>query len=145
VKFARKGSRLLLPVFAEGALLSLGDAHALQGDGELNGTAIECSADVLIKVDLVRDAGLDAPVLDTPDPTGQAQERYRSFLGIGPDLWEAARAASLKAVQAVSLALKIEEDEAYATLGIIADLRIHEIVDKPNWVVGCMVPLRIFG
>jgi acetamidase/formamidase len=51
----------------------------------------------------------------------------------------------LKAVQAVSAALKIEEDEAYALLGIIADLRIHEIVDKPNWVVGCMVPLRIFG
>jgi acetamidase/formamidase len=145
VKFAQKGSRLLLPVFAEGALLSLGDAHALQGDGELNGTAIECSADILIKVDLVRDAGLDAPVLDTPDPIGQTQGRYRSFLGIGPDLWEAARAASLKAVQAVSAALKIEEDEAYALLGIIADLRIHEIVDKPNWVVGCMVPLRIFG
>ena len=145
VKYARKGSRILLPVFAEGALLSLGDAHALQGDGELSGTAIECEADVLIKVDLVRDAGLDAPVLDTPDPAGEMREQYRSFLGIGPDLLEAARAASAQATEAVAAALRVQHDEAYALLGIIAELRIHEIVDKPNWVVGCMVPLRVFA
>jgi acetamidase/formamidase len=99
----------------------------------------------LIKVDLVRDAGLEAPVLDTPDPAGETREQYRSFLGIGPDLLEAARAASTQAAEAVAAALRVEQDEAYALLGIIAELRIHEIVDKPNWVVGCMVPLRVFA
>jgi acetamidase/formamidase len=118
--------------------------HALQGDGELNGTAIECEADVLIKVDLVKNAGLAAPVIDTPPPT-RLEERYRSFLGVGPDLWEAARSASMQASVALASALKMPEHEAYALLGIIGELRIHEIVDQPNWVVGCMVPLRLFG
>jgi acetamidase/formamidase len=144
VKYTQKGSRVLMPVFAEGGLLSLGDAHALQGDGELNGTAIECEADILIKVDLVKGAGLIAPVIDTPH-SSRAEERYRSFLGVGPDLWEAARSASSQAAVALAAALKMPEDEAYALLGIFAELRIHEIVDKPNWVVGCMVPLRVFG
>ncbi|TKA08226.1 acetamidase/formamidase family protein [Actinacidiphila oryziradicis] len=144
VKYTQKGSRVLLPVFAEGGLLSLGDAHALQGDGELNGTAIECEADILIKVDLVKGAGLIAPVIDTP-PSSRVEERYRSFLGVGPDLWEAARSASSQAAVALAAALKMPEDEAYTLLGIFAELRIHEIVDQPNWVVGCMVPLRIFG
>jgi acetamidase/formamidase len=144
VKYTQKGSRVLLPVFAEGGLLSLGDVHALQGDGELNGTAIECEADVLIKVDLVKGAGLAAPVIDTPSPA-RLEERYRSFLGVGPDLWEAARSASAQASVALARALDLPEHEAYALLGIIAELRIHEIVDQPNWVVGCMVPLRLFG
>jgi acetamidase/formamidase len=83
-------------------------------------------------------------VIDTPAPA-KLEERYRSFLGVGPDLWEAARSASAQATVALAQALKVPENEAYALLGIIADLRIHEIVDQPNWVVGCMVPLRVFG
>jgi acetamidase/formamidase len=144
VKYTRVGSRVLLPVSIEGALLSLGDAHALQGDGELSGTAIECEADVVIKVDVVRDANLQAPIIETP-PSSKPQERFRSFLGVGPDLFEAAREASLQAAHAVAKALRIDEPEAYALLGTIADLSIHEVVDRPNWVVGCMVPLRVFG
>lgn len=144
VKYTRVGSRILLPVFVEGGLLSLGDAHALQGDGELNGTAIECEADVVIKVDLISKANLKAPVIESAKSIDTPNERYRIFLGIAPDLWQAAREASLQATKALAQALRIGEDEAYALLGIIAELRIHEIVDRPNWIVGCMVPLRIF-
>ncbi|HWD51624.1 MAG TPA: acetamidase/formamidase family protein [Acidimicrobiales bacterium] len=145
VKYTRRGSRLLLPVFTEGALLSLGDPHALQGDGELSGTAIECQADVVVRVEVIPDAGLQAPVVETTEMADDPPERYRSFLGVGPDLWEAAREASLRAVDAVSGSLRIDPAEAYALLGTFAELRIHEIVDRPNWVVGCMVPLRILA
>lgn len=144
VKYVRPGSRLLLPVFTDGALLSLGDAHALQGDGELSGTAIECEAEALIRVDVVRGMGLRAPVVETVPSTG-GTEAFRSFLGVGPDLFQAAREASLRAVDALASALGAEPVEAYALLGTIAELRIHEVVDRPNWVVGCMVPLRLFG
>ncbi len=144
VKYTRAGSRVLLPVLVEGGLLSLGDAHALQGDGELNGTAIECEADVVIKVDLISQANLKAPVIEGTDSVNTTNERYRIFLGVGPDLWQAAREAAKQATEAVASTLQIAEDEAYSLLGIIAELRIHEIVDRPNWVVGCMVPLRIF-
>jgi acetamidase/formamidase len=145
VKYTQVGSRVLLPVSMEGALLSLGDAHALQGDGELSGTAIECEADVVIKIDVVRGANLRAPIIETPAPGSHPQERFRSFLGVGPDLFEAAREASLQAAEAVAKALRLDQAEAYALLGTIADLSIHEVVDRPNWVVGCMVPLRVFG
>jgi acetamidase/formamidase len=143
VKYVRPGCRMLLPVFTEGALLSLGDAHALQGDGELSGTAIECEAEAVIKVDVVRQLRLGAPVVDTVATAG-GTEAYRSFLGVGPDLYRAAQEASERAVEAVAASLRVEPVEAYALLGTIAELRIHEIVDRPNWVVGCMVPLRLF-
>jgi acetamidase/formamidase len=143
VKYLGEGSRVLLPVFTEGALLSLGDAHALQGDGELNGTAIECEAETVIRVGLMPGGGLDAPVIETAPQVPEAPQGYRVFLGIGPDLWQAARDASLKAVDAVAAGLEIAPHEAYALLGTIAELRIHEIVDKPNWVVGCMIPRSV--
>jgi acetamidase/formamidase len=144
VKYARTGSSILLPVFNEGALLSLGDAHALQGDGELSGTAIECEADVTLRIGLVKGAELEAPVIDTGIATDDPTERHRVFLGVGSDLFQAARAASSRAVDAVSSALELEPHVAYALLGTIAELRINEVVDRPNWVVGCLVPSRLF-
>jgi acetamidase/formamidase len=144
VKYVRAGSQIRLPVFVEGALLSLGDAHALQGDGEISGTAIECEADVSIRVGLIAGGGLQAPVIDTGGPSDDPAEAHQVFLGVGPDLFAAARAASSRAVEALSRALELDADVAYALLGTIAELRINEIVDRPNWVVGCMVPSRLF-
>jgi acetamidase/formamidase len=143
IKYVRPGSRIMFPVFAEGGLLSLGDAHALQGDGELSGTAIECEATAVIRVDVVADMRLQAPFLDTVADDGGTGP-FRSFLGVGPDLYAAAQEASLRAVDGVATALGLGSSEAYALLGTIAELRIHEVVDRPNWVVGCMVPLRLF-
>ncbi|MDX6228084.1 MAG: hypothetical protein QOI76_1474 [Frankiales bacterium] len=144
VKYARAGSRIHLPVFVEGALLSLGDAHALQGDGELSGTAIECEADVVIRVGLVPGGGLQAPVIDTGSGAHDPVEPSKVFLGVGPDLMQAARAASLRAVEGLAGALEVEPHVAYGLLGTIAELRIMEVVDRPNWVVGCMLPSRLF-
>jgi acetamidase/formamidase len=144
VKYVGVGSRLLLPVFTDGALLSLGDAHALQGDGELSGTAIECEADVTVRVELLPDLHYEAPVVETAAMQTHEAEPYRSFLGVGPDLYVAAQEASLRAVDALAIAMRLEPFEAYALLGTIAELRIHEIVDRPHWVVGCMVPQRLF-
>jgi acetamidase/formamidase len=143
VKYVGPGSRVLLPVFNDGALLSLGDAHALQGDGELSGTAVECEAETVIRVDLVPSAGLTAPVIETAPQIPATEAGYRSFLGVGPDLWQAARDASAKATEAVADGLGLPPHEAYALLGTIAELRIHEIVDQPNWVVGCMIPRSV--
>ena len=55
------GSTLELPVFVPGALLSLGDAHAAQGDGEVCGTTIECGMDVVVRIDLAEDVHPVAP------------------------------------------------------------------------------------
>jgi len=144
VKYVRAGSRIHLPVMVEGALLSLGDAHALQGDGELSGTAIECEADVTLRIGLTPGTALRAPVIDTVLPADDPAEAHRIYLGIGPSLFAAAREAAARAVDGVAAALRVEPHVAYALLGTIAELRISEIVDRPHWVVGCHVPGRLF-
>jgi len=143
VRYLNAGSTLLVPVFNDGALLSAADGHALQGEGEICGTAIECPMEMTLRVDLVRDAGLDAPELIVAD-TFPASEGYRIFTGIGPDLMEAARDATRRAIPALAKSQGVGELEAYALLGVVGELRIHEIVDEPHWIVGCMLPRRLF-
>jgi len=143
VRYLTAGATLTVPVFNEGALLSAADGHALQGEGEISGTAIECPMQMTLQVDLIKGAGLDAPELLVPD-TYPAEEGYRLFTGIGPDLMSAARDAARRAIGPLAKAQHIDELEAYALLGTLGELRIHEIVDLPNWVVGCMLPRRLF-
>ena len=144
VRYLTRGAKLYLPVFNSGALLSGGDGHALQGEGEISGTAIEAAMSATIKVELIKQRHLPAPFVDISTKP-YVETEYRDFLGIGPDLFTAARDAVRFAVDEMSFSLKVEPFEAYAVLGMIGELRIHEIVDKPNWVVGCMVPRRLFG
>jgi acetamidase/formamidase len=143
VRYLNQGAELYVPIFTDGALLSAADGHALQGEGEISGTAIECPMEMTLKVELMKNVSLDAPELVTYD-TFPAQEGYRIFTGIGPDLMEAAKDATRRAIGPLAKAQKISEVEAYALFGILAELRIHEIVDIPHWVVGCMLPLRLF-
>lgn len=144
VRYITRGAKLYLPVFNKGALLSGGDGHALQGEGEISGTAIEAAMSATIKVELIEQRHLRAPFADISTKP-YVETEYRDFLGIGPDLFTAARDAVRFAVDEMAFSLKVEPFEAYAVLGMIGELRIHEIVDKPNWVVGCMVPRRLFG
>jgi acetamidase/formamidase len=57
---------------------------------------------------------------------------------------EAARDATRRAIPALAKGLGVGELEAYALLGVVGELRIHEIVDEPHWIVGCMLPRRLF-
>jgi acetamidase/formamidase len=143
VRYLGVGAKLYVPIFNDGALLSAADGHAIQGDGEINGTAIECPMEMTFRVNLVKNAGLDAPELLVGD-TFSAEEGYRIFTGVGPDLMVGAREAVKRAIPALARAQNISEIEAYAMMGLVGELRIHEIVDKPNWVVGCMLPRRLF-
>lgn len=143
VRYLGVGSTIYLPVFNTGALLSGGDGHALQGEGEISGTAIEAPMTATVRVKVIKQQALTAPVLDF-STARYAEAEYRDFLGIGPDLYQAARDATRRAVDALAAHFKVEPYEAYAVLGMVGELRIHEIVDQPNWVVGCMVPRRLF-
>ena len=62
------GSTLYLPVFVLGALFSVGDVHAVQGDGEVSGTAIECDATVTLQFDLLKGQAIAAPQFRTSGP-----------------------------------------------------------------------------
>ena len=89
------GTTLYLPVEVAGALFSVGDTHAAQGDGEVCGTAIESPMDVVLKLDLVKDARLKTPRFTTPGPVTRHLDAkgYEVTTGIGPDLMAGAKEA----------------------------------------------------
>ena len=89
------GTVLYLPVAVPGALFSVGDTHATQGDGEVCGSAIESPMDLAVTFDLVKGANLAFPRYETPGPVSRHfdEKGYHVTTGIGPDLFEGTRAA----------------------------------------------------
>ncbi len=94
------GTTLYLPVEVEGALFSIGDTHAAQGDGEVCGTAIESQMDVELTLDLVKGANLQSPRFTTPGPVTRHLDGagYEATTGIGPDLMTAARESVMRMI-----------------------------------------------
>jgi formamidase len=141
------GSRLLLPVQVPGALLSVGDLHFAQGDGEVCGTGIEVAGAVTMRVDVLKDHGWAPryPAYETP-----ARPARRSFATTGipvdaaMDLTAAARAALLEMIDYLEATSGYEHAAAYALCSAVVDLRLSEVVDVPYPLVSALLPLDIF-
>jgi acetamidase/formamidase len=147
-KHLRAGSTLFLPVGVEGALFSVGDTHAAMGDGEVCGTAVEAPMEIALRLTVRKDLSIDAPQYVVPQaaaPVDRSAGGHHVCTGVGPDLWEATRDAIRSLVEYLVTQKGRERQEAYAIASVAADLRIHEVVDAPNWVVGAFLPLDIFG
>ncbi len=134
IRHVGAGAILRLPVGVEGALLSLGDGHAAQGDGEVCGTAIETTAQATIRVGLDRERHLRYPMLVT-DPRSQRTGSAIATTGIGPDLFAAARVATEQMIEEIVHRTGLSELDAYLLASVAGDLKISELVDVPNWVV----------
>ncbi len=136
------GTELYLPVEVAGALFSLGDTHAAQGDGEVCGTAIESPMSVALRFDLLKGANLPTPRFTTPGPVTRHLDGagYEATTGIGPDLMQAARDAVSAMVDLLASRFGMRPVDAYMLCSVCADLRISEIVDLPNWVVSLYFP-----
>ncbi len=140
------GTILYLPVEVEGALFSIGDTHAVQGDGEVCGTAIESPMQVALTLDVEKGANLQTPRFTTPGPVTRHLDAkgYEATTGIGPDLMEAARGAVSRMIDLVSTRHGLSPVDAYMLCSVCADLRVSEIVDMPNWVVSFYFPRVVF-
>jgi amidase len=140
------GTVLYLPVEVAGALFSVGDTHAAQGDGEVCGTAIESPMDVVLTLDLVKGANLRTPRFTTPGPVTRHLDAkgYEVTTGIGPDLMTAARDAVAGMVDHLCATRGMAAVDAYMLVSTCGDLRISEIVDMPNWVVSFYFPRCVF-
>jgi acetamidase/formamidase len=136
------GTELYLPVEVKGGLFSVGDTHAAQGDGEVCGTAIESPCTVAAKFELVKSANLAFPRFTTPGPVTRHLDAkgYEVATGIGPDLFEAARAAVSGMIELLTKRYNMNAVDAYMLCSVCGDLRISEIVDMPNWVVSFYFP-----
>ena len=115
------GSTMFYPVQVDGALFSVGDPHISQGDGEISGTAIEASLDVLFQVFVRRDFTFPSPLLRTQD----------SFMthGFDEDLDIAMRHASLDMLQLLTEHRGLSRDDAYSLMSVAADFTVTQVVD----------------
>ena len=140
------GTELHLPVEVPGALFSVGDTHAAQGDGEVCGTALESPMRVALRFDLIKQQPLAFPRLITNGPvTRHLDERgYWVTTGIGPDLMVAARDAVRSMIDWLTREQGMPAVDAYMLCSVCGDLRISEIVDRPNWTVSFYFPRRVF-
>ena len=145
IKNLTKGSKLYLPVQVDGGLLSLGDTHAAQGDGEVCGTAIESPMKVVIKIKLLKNILINSPQLETFFTNNIIDQKGHFIVtGIGPDLFESSKNAVQEMIELLVKKINITPSNAYMLCSVCADLKISEIVDIPNFVVTCHLPKYIF-
>ena len=140
------GAVLYLPVEVAGGLLSIGDTHAAQGDGEVCGTAIESAMALTVTLDLVKHADLPAPRFTTAGPVTRHLDAdgYEATTGIGPDLMAAVREAVSRMIDLLVRDHRMAAVDAYMLCSVCGDLRISEIVDLPNWAVSFYFPRIVF-
>ena len=158
-----KGATMYYPVAVPGALLSVGDPHASQGDSELCGTAIECSLTgtfqlILHKQDTLKDSpleNLNYPLLETQDEFlvhGFSFPNYLADLG-------AKAQSEIYGKSSIDLALRdafrkmrhflmttqgLNEDEAVSLMSVAVDFGVTQVVDG-NWGIHAVVKKQIFS
>jgi amidase len=122
-----EGTTVFLPVNVPGALLYIGDGHALQGDGELAGDALETSMEVEFTVDVKQDAHLQGPRFENAD--------YVMFSGIGNSLQEALQHATTEMSQYLVNEYKLNPAEIGIVLDTAMKYDVAEVVDPEVHIV----------
>ncbi|HDN63072.1 acetamidase [Candidatus Bathyarchaeota archaeon] len=123
----KEGTTLYLPVFVKGAYLYFGDVHAAQGDGELTGVALEVSADVKLKIDLIKGKSIEWPRLE--------DEEFIMVAGSSRPLMEALKIAHVELVRWLVEDYGFDKWEAFEILSQVGKCRIGNVVDPCYTVV----------
>ena len=129
------GATMYYPVAVDGALFSVGDPHISQGDGELSGTAIEASLDVLLQIRLRNDFKFASPLLATP--------QYWICHGFDEDLNVAMRSASIEMLNLLTDLQHTSRDDAYSLMSVAADFAVTQVVDGRQGV-HVRIPRSVF-
>lgn len=117
-----EGATVYLPVNVPGALLYVGDGHAAQGDGELNGNALETSMDVEFTVDVIPNKSLPAPRIESTT--------HIMAMGLGGSLDDAFRAATANMARWLTDEYKLNPSEVAQVLGTAAEYKVSEVADR---------------
>lgn len=131
-----KGTTVYFPVFVEGALFSIGDAHAVQGMGEVCGTAIEAPMRIVYEVNLIKDRSIEEPRYETDD--------YYAVTAFGETIDEAAKKATRYMIDYLQEERGLDRNDAYALASLAGDLKIAEVVDVPHMLVAMHVSKELF-
>lgn len=122
-----EGATVYLPVNVPGALLYVGDGHAAQGDGELNGNALETSMDVEFTVDVVAHKSLMSPRVESAT--------HIMAMGLAGSLDDAFRAATANMAQWLADDYKLTPSEIAQVLGTAAEYKVSEVADRNAGIV----------
>lgn len=122
-----EGATLYLPVNVPGALLYVGDGHAAQGDGELNGNALETSMDVEFTVDVIPGKRIQGPRVESAT--------HIMAMGLGGSLDDAFRAATASMAQWLADDYKLTPSEVAQVLGTAAEYKVSEVADRNAGIV----------
>ena len=120
-KELRAGATLYLPVLVAGGLVSVGDGHGVQGDGEVCITALETALAGTFKLTVRKDLPFREPFAETPD--------HLISIGIDEDLDDAAKAAVRQMVAEICRRTDLSRNHAYMLCSLIGDLRVTQTVD----------------
>ena len=129
------GSKIFLPVFVPGALLSIGDGHSAQGDGEIDVTAIETSMNGTIQINLRKDLKFTNPIAETPTDI--------ITLGFGETLDEAFEFALKQMITWLEHFVGLSAEDAYVLCSIAVNFHITQVVNSPQKGVHGMLPKSI--
>jgi acetamidase/formamidase len=132
-----EGSTIYFPVFVEGALFSIGDAHATQGLGEVCGTAIEIPSHIIYQLEVVKGRTIKEPQYET--------DEYYATTGFATTIDEAAKKACLYMVDYLKEVHGLPTEEAYALCSLAGDLKIAEVVDAPHMLVTMHMSKEVLG
>src|SRR5437764_2077127 len=124
-----------LPVSVPGALLYVGDGHALQGDGELNGNALETSMDVEFTVDVI-------PGKRVPGPRVESATHLIA-MGLAGSLDDAFRGATANMAQWLTEEYKLTPSEVAQVLGTSAEYKVSEVADRNAGMVLKIIKERL--
>ena len=126
-----------MPVWLKGGLLFTGDSHALQGDGEVNITALETAMEeVQIQVILHKRASYAWPMIETPT--------HWLMLGMHESLNEALRISLRSTIDFLASKAKLSRADAYGLASLAVDFRVSQMVDVNNGI-HAMIPKAIFA
>jgi acetamidase/formamidase len=130
---AREGATVYLPIFHDGAYFYFGDAHGLQGDGEIAGTGIETVVDATLQFDLIKNQKIAWPRMENQD--------YIMVAGSARPLEDAFRIANVEMVKWLEHDYGFERWEAMEVLSQLAVSRIANVVD-PLYTVMAKFPKK---
>jgi acetamidase/formamidase len=129
----RPGTTVYLPIFHDGAYFYFGDGHARQGHGEVAGTGLETSMDVVLRLDLIKGKTIDWPRLE--------DDRYLMVAGSARPLIDAFRIAHVELIEWLEQEYGFDRWDAYALLGQVVESTVANVVD-PAYTVVAKFPKR---
>jgi acetamidase/formamidase len=129
----KEGATVYLPIFHEGALFYFGDGHAVQGEGEIAGTGLEATMDVILQFDLIKDKPIDWPRIE--------DDEFIMVAASARPLIDAFRLAHIELIEWLETDYGFDRWEAYQVLAQVAESTVANIVD-PQYTVVAKFPKK---